>query len=50
MAIQQTKIKNSNPGQKTPVPGVNDCGTIKVEAHIKIFDPNTQKTFVEGRA
>lgn len=28
----------------------NDQGTITVQAHMKIFDPNTKQTFVEGRA
>jgi hypothetical protein len=28
----------------------NESGTISVEAHMKIFDPNTQKVYVEGRA
>jgi hypothetical protein len=28
----------------------NDTGTISVQAHMRIFDPKTQKTYVEGRA
>ena len=28
----------------------NESGTISVEAHMKIFDPNTKKVYVEGRA
>lgn len=28
----------------------NEKGTISVQAHMRIFDPKTQKTFVEGRA
>lgn len=28
----------------------NESGTISVEAHMKIFDPNTEKVYVEGRA
>lgn len=28
----------------------NENGAISVEAHMKIFDPNTQKVYVEGRA
>lgn len=28
----------------------NENGTISVQAHMKIFDPNTQKVYVEGRA
>jgi hypothetical protein len=32
--------------QKRP----NETGSISVQAHMRIFDPKTQKTFVEGRA
>jgi hypothetical protein len=28
----------------------NEKGTISVQAHMRIFDPTTQKTYVEGRA
>jgi hypothetical protein len=28
----------------------NEQGTIHVQAHVRIFDPNTQRVFVEGRA
>ena len=28
---------------------VNDAGTIAVNAHFKIFDPNTEVVFVEER-
>jgi hypothetical protein len=28
----------------------NEQGTISVQAHMRIFDPKTQKTYVEGRA
>lgn len=28
----------------------NEHGTISVQAHFRVFDPNTQKTIVEGRA
>lgn len=28
----------------------NETGSISVQAHMRIFDPKTQKTFVEGRA
>jgi hypothetical protein len=46
----------SNTTQNTPVqpaPQVrqkpNETGTISVQAHFKISDPQTQKTIVEGR-
>jgi hypothetical protein len=28
----------------------NETGSISVQAHMRIFDPKTQKTYVEGRA
>lgn len=28
----------------------NDFGTVQIDAHFKIFDPNTQQIFVQGRA
>jgi hypothetical protein len=35
----------------TPRPNKpNENGTISVQAHMRIFDPKTQKTYVEGRA
>jgi hypothetical protein len=48
----------SNTQQKQPVEAKtqekpsrpNETGSISVEAHMRIFDPKTQKTYVEGRA
>jgi hypothetical protein len=28
----------------------NETGSISVQGHVRIFDPQTQKTYVEGRA
>lgn len=28
----------------------NEQGTVSVQAHVRIFDPNNKKVFVEGRA
>jgi len=28
----------------------NEQGTVSVQAHMRIYDPKTQKTYVEGRA
>jgi len=28
----------------------NETGTINVQGYFRVFDPNTQKTIVEGRA
>ena len=37
--------------QKTqPQRRPNDQGTVIVQAHMKIFDPNSKKVYVEGRA
>jgi hypothetical protein len=42
----QTKQQASYPAPRRP----NETGTISVQAHMRIFDPKTQKTYVEGRA
>jgi len=44
---------SDQPTQQTLSPASrrpNETGTISVQAHIRIFDPKTQKTYVEGRA
>lgn len=28
----------------------NETGTVNVQGHFRVFDPKTQKTYVEGRA
>lgn len=28
----------------------NDIGTVNVQGYFRVFDPNTKKTYVEGRA
>ena len=35
---------------QTQKPKPNEAGTISVEAHLKIFDPNTEKVFVNKRS
>ena len=44
--------KQSAEAQQKTVPArrPNETGTISVQAHMRIFDPKTQKTYVEGRA
>lgn len=44
----ENKPKDQKPAAPTRKP--NETGTISVQAHMRIFDPKTQKTFVEGRA
>lgn len=48
MAINEPK-SNTGPAQnqqRRP----NEAGTVQVEAHMRIFDPQTGRTLVEGRA
>jgi hypothetical protein len=45
---QSTKTA-APPAQKKPA-RPNETGSISVQAHMRIFDPATQKTYVEGRA
>lgn len=42
------KLKEQKPAAPARKP--DESGKISVEAHMRIFDPKTQKTFVEGRA
>jgi hypothetical protein len=43
-----TKIAVPVPAPRPKKP--NENGTISVQAHMRIYDPKTQKTYVEGRA
>lgn len=45
---QSTKPAANSAQQKPARP--NETGSISVQAHMRIFDPATQKTYVEGRA
>jgi len=45
---QQKQQVEHNPEQKSRKP--NETGTIHVQGHLRIYDPKTQKTYVEGRA
>jgi len=49
MANDQENLKPAPP-ENSPVSRPNEAGTIKIEAHMRIFDPKTGKTLVEGRA
>lgn len=42
-AIESVDIEKK---QKKP----DDRGSVQIDAHIKIYDPNTNQTYVEGRA
>jgi hypothetical protein len=50
--MSNTASKQSTEAQKTASQPrrPNETGTISVQAHMRIFDPKTQKTYVEGRA
>ena len=51
MANQTEKqTADSNPPKEQPARRPNETGTISVQAHMRIFDPKNQKTYVEGRA
>ena len=49
-------MSNTQSNQSKPLAPVaaarkpNEKGTISVQAHMRIYDPQTQKTYVEGRA
>lgn len=46
-APKQPNQTESKPAQQRRP---NETGSISVQAHMRIFDPKTQKTYVEGRA
>jgi hypothetical protein len=48
-----TNTQSTNPTAPAAQPQParpNEKGSISVQAHMRIFDPATQKTYVEGRA
>jgi hypothetical protein len=42
-------MKEQQKDTKTPKKA-NESGAISIEAHLKIFDPNTEKVFVNKRS
>jgi len=50
--MSNTASKQSTETQPKPTQSrrPNETGSISVQAHMRIFDPKTQKTYVEGRA
>ena len=40
----------AKPVPKTQPKRPNETGTISVEGHVRIFDPNTKQVYLEGRA
>jgi len=45
---KKTQAQNNYQPHRASRP--NEHGTIRIDAHFRIFDPKTQKTYVEGRA
>jgi hypothetical protein len=43
---QQQQVEQKAAQPRKP----NETGSISVQGHMRIFDPQTQKTYVEGRA
>lgn len=51
MTMSNTQQKQQVGQQKEQTPRKpNEKGTIHVQGHMRIYDPKTQKTYVEGRA
>lgn len=50
MANKQQKPQVEQQKQQAQPRKPNETGSISVQAHMRIFDPKTQKTYVEGRA
>lgn len=44
-STQTVELKKEEKSRKP-----NETGSVSVQAHMRIFDPKTQKTYVEGRA
>lgn len=43
-------ILKIDPKPQKPAAKPNESGSVYVEAHVKIFDPNSKEVFVEKRA
>jgi len=50
MSNQSLKQPQGNNQTQNQPKKPNEQGTVSVQAHMRIFDPKTQKTYVEGRA
>jgi hypothetical protein len=47
--MNTTKVSSPNTTAPKTEKRPNESGTISVQAHVRIFDPTTQKTLVEAR-
>jgi hypothetical protein len=45
---KQTKVESV--GLEKPSKKPDDRGSVQIDAHIKIYDPNSEQVYVEGRA
>jgi len=48
--MKNNQLPQPAEAKKQPPSKPNETGTISVQAHMRIFDPVTKKTYVEGRA
>jgi hypothetical protein len=49
--MSNTQLNQPVEPKKEQMPGKpNETGTVNVQGHFRVFDPKTQKTYVEGRA
>jgi hypothetical protein len=51
--MTMSNTQSNQPKQPAPAAAArkpNEKGTISVQAHMRIYDPQTKKTYVEGRA
>jgi hypothetical protein len=49
--MSNTQLNQQVEPKKEQKPGKpNETGTINVQGYFRVFDPKTQKTYVEGRA
>jgi len=46
----KNQTTKQNITEKTPQRRPNDTGTVSVQAHVRISDPQTKQVFVEKRA
>ena len=49
MELKRTQSEQK-PANPAPAKRPNECGSIAVSGHVKIFDPNTKEVILETRA
>jgi hypothetical protein len=48
--VNNNMNQNQSTVEQKPVKKPNEAGVFSVEAHVKIYDPNTKEVLVEKRA